>query len=90
MNMSNSPILIYLKFILWKVSWAVLDSIIRGNICIDLDKPIFGHDKKYEAQLWTKKICQKKYFVHNSLNIQYNRMKFSQILGIMILNSVSW
>lgn len=32
----------------------------------------------------------KKYFIHNSLNIQFNRMKFSQILGIMVLNWVYW
>ena len=32
----------------------------------------------------------KKYFVHDSLNIQSNSMKFSQILGIAVLKWVSW
>ena len=55
----------------------------------DVKSKQIGHDQKYVAQLWTFEICHKKYFVHNSLSIQSNRIKFSQILGIMILNWAS-
>lgn len=41
------------------------------------------HDQKYEAQLWTCEICQKKYFVCNLLNIQSNN-NYNSELGILL------
>ena len=41
------------------------------------------HDQKYEAQLWTYEICQKKYFVCNLLNSQSNK-DYDSELGISL------